>query len=78
MLEIKPRVYHSERQHAPLNPGQDSAKDGVSHTRRATGLVETAEAERLEMYCDLFGICNQTVTWCPSSVVLMLVFDGGI
>ena len=34
----------------PLNPGQDNAKDGVSHPRRATRLVETAEAERLEMY----------------------------
>ena len=34
----------------PLNPGQDNAKDGVSHPRRVTVLVDTAEAERWEMY----------------------------
>ena len=50
MLEVKPRAYHSERQSAPPNPGQDNAKEGVSYPKRATVLVETAEAERLDMY----------------------------
>ena len=49
-LEIKPRAYHSKQQRAPLNQGQNNAKDGVSHPRRAMGLVETAEAERLELF----------------------------
>ena len=76
VLEITPRAYHRDPQRTPLNPEQDYAKDDVSHPRWATGLDETAEAERLEMYLrSVWCMQPKTVTWYP---LLVFVFDGGI
>ena len=57
-------------------PTQPGARQREGPRVTLTGVVETAEAERLEMYLrSVWCMQPKTVTWYP---LLVFVFDGGI